>query len=495
MVYNTQTQADLAQALPKMKHHCVVSVLMPSRILPNLKGWKEVEYEIVRDAKDNCVAVCNMENLDPLGIHTGDSIVVAPSQTLSNEEYYRLRECALKIIRHLGIVGECNIQYALDPHSDLYYIVEVNARLSRSSALASKASGYPLAYIAAKLALEVPPGCSHPQKLVVMHALRNCSPGHDLLQLCNEVTKETTACFEPAFDYVVTKVPRWDMKKFDEADPFMGSAMKSVGEVMAAGRTFEESLQKALRMVTGDANGFDETMCPQLTPKTGEDFAAARERLERELSQPSAARIWALAEALRQGYDVEKLHALTRIDPWFLSKLKHIQDIKEGLATKSLAQLTKRDLIFVKKYGFSDRQIAAYTSQGSLQTLQVTEEDVWSYRRALGVLPFVKQIDTLAAEFPAQTNYLYLTYLGTESDVHPLCSTDLPASSPMYRQKQGSSKGVLSPTAGGVAPSPLMEPEPGSILSRLYSSRSHQTSCAEDTPASGCYVVLGKLAL
>ncbi|KAL8271902.1 hypothetical protein Esti_004187 [Eimeria stiedai] len=480
----------------------------------SLKGWKEVEFEIVRDAKGNCVAVCNMENLDPLGIHTGDSIVIAPSQTLSNQDYYRLRECALKVIRHLGIVGECNIQYALDPHSEQYYIVEVNARLSRSSALASKASGYPLAYIAAKLAL-----------------------GHDLLTLCNDVTKETTACFEPAFDYVVTKVPRWDMKKFNEADPYMGSAMKSVGEVMAIGRTFEESLQKALsRMVNGEANGFDENMCPHLAPREGEELKTARARLEQELAQPSAARIWGLAEALRQGYSVETLHRLTRIDPWFLCKLQHIQQLKEKLQDLCLAQLTKADLIYVKKYGFSDRQIAAYVKAHPLgaptggesafcasgggenvdredgvacrRSPRLSEDEVWRYRQSLSVLPKIKQIDTVAAEFPAHTNYLYLTYQATEDDVRPLTATQHQTSESWVgrgvnqtptaqngpcptTQETLSSQGSPLPPSLSSDVSPLIKPKPGSILSRLCSSYGLTRAQMEEGRSPGCYVVLG----
>ncbi|CDI84094.1 carbamoyl phosphate synthetase II, putative, partial [Eimeria acervulina] len=431
----------------------------------SLKGWKEVEYEVVRDAKDNCVAICNMENLDPLGwgeeanrdterdierqketqrqrqksIHTGDSIVVAPSQTLSNEEYYRLRECALKVIRHLGIVGECNIQYALDPNSNKYYIVEVNARLSRSSALASKASGYPLAYIAAKLAL-----------------------GLDLLQLSNEVTKETSACFEPAFDYVVTKVPRqavkrrqWDMKKFDEADPFMGSAMKSVGEVMAIGRTFEESLQKALRMVKGEANGFDERMYPQLSPRGGDDPTLARERLEEELARPSAARIWALAEALAQGYSVERLHALTRIDRWFIAKLQHIHQIKQQLSSRSLTQLTRADLIFVKKYGFNGGH--------------------WVYTR----LALLQQ---KGAYKEAST-----PWAGSE--------TGTPRGRNMWQQQQQQQKQQQQKQQKQDwewRSSPYIIPQPGSILSSLCSSREAAASKkAEPTPISDCYVVLG----
>ncbi|CBZ54796.1 hypothetical protein NCLIV_052220 [Neospora caninum Liverpool] len=390
----------------------------------SLKGWKEVEYEVVRDCKNNCITVCNMENLDPLGIHTGDSIVVAPSQTLSNEDYYRLRDTALKVIRHFGIVGECNIQYALDPASEKYYIVEVNARLSRSSALASKATGYPLAYIAAKLAL-----------------------GSTLVELSNSVTKETTACFEPSLDYVVTKVPRWDLRKFDSCDPLMGSAMKSVGEVMAIGRTFEESLQKALRMVDEKAGGFDESVChfftvedaaplsdaaspacPSSACASGRaagprgDSAAVGQNalLEAELRRPSPNRIWALALALQLGWSVDALHEKTNIDKWFLSKLQNINDIKCQLAHLTLEDLDRSDLFYVKKYGFSDRQIAHYLKASPSAARGSSEFDVRRRRLSLGVRPSVKQIDTLAAEFPAHTNYLYLTYQGVGDDVAPL---------------------------------------------------------------------------
>ncbi|KAL8446709.1 hypothetical protein Emed_004816 [Eimeria media] len=595
----------------------------------SLKGWKEVEFEIVRDAKGNCVAVCNMENLDPLGaapaaaaaaaaafaaasaaafgvdpaasvvvaagavlhvlllllhnwplmllrdpcliriaaysIHTGDSIVIAPSQVSSNSSTTSSSSNSNKnssnCSKASGLAGS---------HLCSASVMLVNARLSRSSALASKASGYPLAYIAAKLAL-----------------------GHDLLSLCNDVTKETTACFEPAFDYVVTKVPRWDMKKFNEADPYMGSAMKSVGEVMAIGRTFEESLQKALRqekierhgqrekgerqsnpetqregkeglegerkaavkaefsaaaaaaanrMVNGEANGFDESMCPHLAPREGEDPETARARLEQELAQPSAARIWGLAEALRQGYSVEKLHNLTRIDPWFLCKLQHIQQLKEKLQNLCLAQLTKADLIYVKKYGFSDRQIAAYvkphafgasmrgettmgdSGEGDAQegetrengaacarSPRLSEDEVWRYRDALGVLPKIKQIDTVAAEFPAHTNYLYLTYQATEDDVHPLAATQPQPSeawvgrggvaqtptaqgggSYSKQQETVSALGTPPPPSLSVEVSPLMQPKPGSILSRLCSSRGLTRAQMDETSATGCYVVLGQ---
>ncbi|PFH37015.1 carbamoylphosphate synthetase [Besnoitia besnoiti] len=453
----------------------------------SLKGWKEVEYEVVRDCKNNCITVCNMENLDPLGIHTGDSIVVAPSQTLSNVEYYRLRDTALKVIRQFGVVGECNIQYALDPNSEKYYIVEVNARLSRSSALASKATGYPLAYIAAKLAL-----------------------GSTLVELSNSVTKETTACFEPSLDYVVTKVPRWDLRKFDSCDPFMGSAMKSVGEVMAIGRTFEESLQKALRMVEEKAAGFDESMChffsrpparnslllaadsPTSAPTTaGSPTAGAEaakaltqcEQLEEELLRPSPNRIWALALALQMGWSVETLHEKTKIDKWFLSKLQNIADIKRQLAQLTLEDLSRSDLFYVKKYGFSDRQIAHYLrpSAGLL-----TQFDVRKRRLSLGVRPFVKQIDTLAAEFPAHTNYLYLTYQGLEDDVAPLVPFQGFSAAASFgdgyelKESQGAKRG---------------DGEEGdeSILCQLGRSRSvaNFLSQRQDSGAKQCFVVLG----
>eukprot|EP00922_Rhytidocystis_sp_ex-Travisia-forbesii_P052025 GHVS01077215.1.p1 GENE.GHVS01077215.1~~GHVS01077215.1.p1 ORF type:complete len:1771 (+),score=399.07 GHVS01077215.1:44-5356(+) len=348
----------------------------------SLKGWKEIEYEVIRDSKDNCITVCNMENFDPLGIHTGDSIVVAPSQTLSNSEYYRLRETAIKVIRHLGVVGECNIQYAVDPCSDEYCIVEVNARLSRSSALASKATGYPLAYVSAKLAM-----------------------GHDLLHVRNCVTKSTTACFEPSLDYVVTKVPRWDLSKFAAVDQRLGSAMKSVGEVMAIGRTFEESLQKALRMVEERAVGFD-------AAGFIDDVDVAL--IEKELCNPTPKRIWALAHALQAGYSVDRLHELTQIDKWFLAKLASIDGLKRRLHVSSLDCLTAEIFRHVKKYGFSDKHI------GLLLTPPVAESAVRARRQMLNVYPYVKQIDTLAAEYPAHTNYLYLTYQGCEHDVTSL---------------------------------------------------------------------------
>ena len=339
----------------------------------SLKGWKEVEYEVVRDAYDNCVTVCNMENLDPLGIHTGESIVVAPSQTLSNKEYNMLRTTAQNVIRHLGIVGECNIQYALNPESEQFFIVEVNARLSRSSALASKATGYPLAYIAAKLSLGLP-----------------------LPSLINSVTGETTACFEPSLDYCVVKIPRWDLSKFSRVSTKIGSSMKSVGEVMAIGRGFEEAFQKALRMVDESVMGFD----PNYKPVS-----------EIELKEPTDKRMFVLAAALKSGYTIQKLWELTKIDKWFLSKLKNIIDWHNFLQKCGDVEkgLTKEVLLGAKKVGFSDKQIA--------NLLESSELLIRKRRQSLGVKPWVKQIDTVAAEWPASTNYLFLTYNGNEHDL------------------------------------------------------------------------------
>lgn len=335
----------------------------------SLKGWKEVEYEVVRDAYDNCITVCNMENVDPLGIHTGESIVVAPSQTLSNREYNILRSTAIKVIRHFGVVGECNIQYALNPYSEEYYIIEVNARLSRSSALASKATGYPLAYVAAKLSLAIP-----------------------LPEIKNSVTGVTTACFEPSLDYCVVKMPRWDLSKFTRVSKHIGSSMKSVGEVMAIGRKFEEAFQKALRMVD-NVNGFD----PYL-----------KEVNERELKQPTDKRMFVLAAALKAGYTVETIYELTKIDRWFLRKMKNIIDFTNRLEELSTIP-GKWMLLEAKQIGFSDKQIAAL--------IKSTELAVRVQRKDTGVLPFVKQIDTVAGEWPASTNYLYVTYNATENDV------------------------------------------------------------------------------
>lgn len=337
----------------------------------SLKGWKEVEYEVVRDAYDNCITVCNMENVDPLGIHTGESIVIAPSQTLCNREYYMLRNTALKVIRHFGIVGECNIQYALNPHSEEFYIIEVNARLSRSSALASKATGYPLAYVAAKLALGIP-----------------------LPEIKNSVTGVTTACFEPSLDYCVIKIPRWDLAKFSRVSTKIGSSMKSVGEVMAIGRNFEEAFQKALRMVDENVNGFD----PYIK-KVNED----------ELREPTDKRMFVLAAALRQGYTIEKLYELTKIDLWFLQKMKNIIEYYKKLECISDGNISANILLKAKQIGFSDKQIAA--------AIKMTELAVRKLREEYSITPFVKQIDTVAAEWPASTNYLYLTYNGMAHDL------------------------------------------------------------------------------
>jgi len=339
----------------------------------DLCGWKEVEYEIVRDRADNCISVCNMENIDPMGIHTGESIVVAPSQTLSNEEYHRLREIAIKTIRHLGVVGECNIQYALHPKTGDYRVIEVNARLSRSSALASKATGYPLAFIAAKLAL-----------------------GFTLPELKNSVTKTTTACFEPALDYIVLKMPRWDLTKFENAITQIGTEMKSVGEVMAIGRSFEEVLQKAIRMLSIGADGF--------TANKNGNFRGPH--YMDEIKHPTTRRIFAIAEALRAGVSTKKIHAISGIDPWFLEKMQNIIGVGNLLSRR---RLDKDSLLRAKNLGFSDIQIATLTKS--------TEDRVRKERKRLGILPVIKQIDTLAGEFPAKTNYLYLTYNGAENDV------------------------------------------------------------------------------
>jgi carbamoyl-phosphate synthase (ammonia) len=347
----------------------------------SMLGWKELEYEVVRDVADNCITVCNMENFDPLGVHTGDSIVIAPSQTLSNDEYHMLRETALKTVRHMGIIGECNIQYALHPTSKEYCIIEINPRLSRSSALASKATGYPLAFVAAKLSL-----------------------GYELPDLRNNVTEITTACFEPSLDYVVTKVPRWDLEKFDKVSRSIGSAMKSVGEVMAVGRTFEESIQKALRMV-GGSKGFDVN---NFMPKSEDE-------LTQLLVNPSDTRVNAIAYALKQKWSVQKLHELTNIDPWFLHRLDGIVKTGKRLEdANALNALRKSELKRAKQLGFSDAQIASHVGCGA------TEDDVRAVRiKQFGIVPVVKQIDTMAAEYPAATNYLYMTYNGTENDLDP----------------------------------------------------------------------------
>ncbi|MCC3160020.1 carbamoyl-phosphate synthase (glutamine-hydrolyzing) large subunit [Hymenobacter sp. 15J16-1T3B] len=354
----------------------------------SLKGWKEVEYEVVRDQFDNCITVCNMENFDPIGIHTGESIVVAPSQTLSNREYHKLRSIGIKTIRHLGIVGECNIQYALDPHSEEYRVIEVNARLSRSSALASKATGYPLAFVAAKLSL-----------------------GYSLAELKNSVTQTTSAFFEPSLDYLVVKLPRWDLSKFSGVQRQIGSAMKSVGEVMAIGKTFEEAVQKGLRMLDTGRRGFVANK-PEPIDLTD---------LDRLLSEPNEERIFAINEAFQAGYDVERVYELTRIDRWFLQRLYGIYQLGQQLGEKrqqgGLDALDTELLRQAKKSGFSDQQLAVQLLGPA--EVKANEMLVRARRKALGVVPVVKQIDTLAAEFPAQTNYLYLTYHGTENDLEP----------------------------------------------------------------------------
>ncbi|MBD5255402.1 MAG: carbamoyl-phosphate synthase (glutamine-hydrolyzing) large subunit [Barnesiella sp.] len=352
----------------------------------SLKGWKEVEYEVVRDRFDNCITVCNMENFDPLGIHTGESIVVAPSQTLSNEDYHYLRKLAIKIIRHVGIVGECNVQYAFDTESMDYRVIEVNARLSRSSALASKATGYPLAFVAAKLSL-----------------------GYGLFDLKNSVTKVTSAFFEPALDYVVCKIPRWDLGKFHGVERQIGSSMKSVGEVMSVGRTFEEALQKGLRMIGQGMHGF--------TANGKIDF----EDLDRELTEPTDRRIFAIAKAMETGYSVDRIHELTKIDPWFLYRLQNIIETSRELASADSVEKIPYDLLrLAKQQGFSDFQIAKLTSKGDdSRPLADKAMDVRRLRKQKGIIPVVKQIDTLAAEYPAMTNYLYLTYNGSQSDIKP----------------------------------------------------------------------------
>ncbi|MCH5246910.1 MAG: carbamoyl-phosphate synthase (glutamine-hydrolyzing) large subunit [Muribaculaceae bacterium] len=349
----------------------------------SLKGWKEVEYEVVRDRYDNCITVCNMENLDPLGIHTGESIVVAPSQTLSNEDYHYLRKLAIKIIRHIGIVGECNVQYAFDPQSMDYRVIEVNARLSRSSALASKATGYPLAFVAAKLGL-----------------------GYGLFDLRNSVTKETSAFFEPALDYIVVKIPRWDLGKFHGVRREIGSSMKSVGEVMAIGRTFEEAIQKGLRMIGQGMHGF----VGNHELKVGD--------VEKALREPTDKRIFVIAQAMQQGLSVEKIHELTKIDRWFLHKLHHIIDTENELdQTEGIKNLDLSLLRKAKEEGFSDFQIAKLVEKDFNGKVEEKIGEVRQLRKSNGILPVVKQIDTLGGEFPAQTNYLYLTYNGSENDI------------------------------------------------------------------------------
>ncbi len=338
-----------------------------------LNGWKELEYEVVRDRYNNCIVVCSMENVDPMGIHTGESIVVAPVQTLTSSENFKLRSMAIKVIRHLGVIGECNIQFALDPNSEDYRIIEVNARLSRSSALASKATGYPLAFIASKLTL-----------------------GHSLTDVENIITKETSACFEPALDYVVLKYPRWDLQKFRKVSSSIGSEMKSVGEVMAIARTYEEALQKAIRMLDVGMKGL---VCNDLRFNN----------LEKELREPTDKRMFAITEAIKKGYSIEKIYEFTKVDRWFLFKIKNIVDIEKKLQRCKLKDLSFSLLKEAKQKGFSDLQIAILT--------KCNELDIRNKRENLGVIPFVKQIDTLAAEYPAKTNYLYLTYNGCNDDI------------------------------------------------------------------------------
>ena len=349
----------------------------------SLKGWKEIEYEVVRDRYDNCITVCNMENFDPLGIHTGESIVIALSQTLTNSEYHKLRALAIMIIRHIGIVGECNVQYAFDPKSEDYRVIEVNARLSRSSALASKATGYPLAFVAAKLGM-----------------------GYGLFELKNSVTKTTSAFFEPALDYVVCKIPRWDLSKFRGVDKELGSSMKSVGEVMAIGRNFEEAIQKGLRMIGQGMHGFVENKELEI-----EDIDAA-------LREPTDKRVFVISKAMHKGYTVDQIHDLTKIDKWFLEKLKHIIDIDEAMKKCNINTLDRELLRTAKVYGFTDFQIArAVGLEDELKSMRKASLVVRTRRKNYGILPVVKQIDTLAAEYPAQTNYLYVTYAGVKSDI------------------------------------------------------------------------------
>src|SRR5438093_880171 len=342
-----------------------------------LTGWKEIEYEVVRDRFDNCVTVCNMENFDPMGIHTGESIVVAPSQTLSNDEYHQLRSISIKVVRHLGIVGECNIQFALHPSSDDYRVIEVNARLSRSSALASKATGYPLASVAAKLGL-----------------------GSSLVEMRNSVTASTSACFEPALDYGVVKAPRWDLQKFRLVSKRLGSGMKSVGEVMAIGRSFEEAFQKALRMLDIGVSGL-----------VGNAGKFQFRDLESELRDPSHERVFAIPEAIKHGYPIQRIHELSHIDLWFLQRIEHIVNLEGRIRAASRTGCSSGLMLEAKQSGFADRQIA------DLQRLDETK--IRKQRETLGIFPCVKQIDTLAAEYPAQTNYLYLTYNGHEDDIAP----------------------------------------------------------------------------
>ena len=372
----------------------------------SLKGWKEIEYEVVRDRYDNCITVCNMENFDPLGIHTGESIVVAPSQTLTNSEYHKLRALAIKIIRHIGIVGECNVQYAFDPQSEDYRVIEVNARLSRSSALASKATGYPLAFVAAKLGM-----------------------GYGLFELKNSVTKTTSAFFEPALDYVVCKIPRWDLSKFHGVDRELGSSMKSVGEVMAIGRTFEEAIQKGLRMIGQGMHGFVENK-ELVIPNVDE-----------ALMEPTDKRVFVISKAMHlPQYDIDRIHELTKIDRWFLQKLKHIIDIDEAMKKQTVSSIDKELLRTAKVYGFTDFQIArAIGLEQECANMHEAMLKVRNLRKQWGIFPVVKQIDTLAAEYPAQTNYLYLTYQGQGS----VCSNSAATNHDIAYENDGKSVVVL----------------------------------------------------
>lgn len=390
--------SGFANNAQEMKQLASQSLSLAPQILveKSLKGWKEVEYEVVRDRVGNCITVCNMENFDPLGIHTGDSIVFAPSQTLSDEEFHMLRSAAIKIIRHLGVIGECNVQYALSPDSLDYRVIEVNARLSRSSALASKATGYPLAYTAAKIAL-----------------------GYTLPELPNPITKTTVANFEPSLDYIVAKIPRWDLSKFQHVNRSVGSSMKSVGEVMAIGRNFEEAFQKAIRQIDPSFIGF----------QGSDEF----DDLDNALSEPTDRRWLAVGQALiHEGYSVEKVHELTKIDSWFLFKCMNIVDMYKDLEqVNDLESLDKELLLEAKKLGFSDAQIALCLNKGS--DSRTSELEVRSYRKSFGIVPFVKRIDTLAAEFPAQTNYLYTTYNATKSDIEFTDNGVLVLGSGVYR--------------------------------------------------------------
>ncbi len=370
--------SGIARNLRELEKICREIFFEPNQALIEecLEGWKEIEYEVVRDSLDNCITVCNMENFDPLGIHTGESIVVAPSQTLTNSEYHKLREISIKVIKHFGIIGECNIQFALNPFSEDYRVIEVNARLSRSSALASKATGYPLAFVATKIVL-----------------------GFALPEIKNSVTRVTGACFEPALDYIVVKIPRWDLKKFKKVSKRIGSAMKSVGEVMAIGKNFEEALQKALRMLHVGVEGL---ACNSVGKFSFQD-------LKNELLEPTDERVFAIAEALKQNYSIKQIHALTKIDKWFLFKIQNIVEFEKILSRKSLKTISREEFLKAKQLGFSDKQLAFLWNSNELI--------VRKKRKTFALNPFIKQIDTLAAEYPAKTNYLYLTYNAIESDI------------------------------------------------------------------------------